>query len=127
MPTDLGWRPTFSWSHPREVLAHQLLTLVPQRSGPNWIEGIGANSLADLIARRSSAETVACPSLPIGRSSPSTTRPAWPDPHAAPARYGCRLDARQLRARHVPGDADHTRRRRGRWPSWNVRTRRTGG
>ena len=32
-----------------EVLAYQLLTLVPQRSGSNWIEGIGANSLADLI------------------------------------------------------------------------------
>jgi hypothetical protein len=31
------------------VLADQLLTRVPQRSGPNWIASIGANSLAHLI------------------------------------------------------------------------------
>ena len=54
-----------------EVIADQLLTLVPQRSGPNWIESIGANSLAHLI---NIAHEQCTPMIEVS-SSASVTKP----------------------------------------------------
>ena len=54
-----------------EVLADQFFTLGPQRSGPNWIESIGANSLAHLI---NIAHEQCTPMIEVS-SSASVTKP----------------------------------------------------